>query len=175
MVDAPSTEELETAHALENDDRVPGRPEMTAFRQRLRLHQSRWRESNGHPIGSQPIVPQRGKPWRLLGSRLPLAYAEETGANFLTPAALEAARLRVATKEPRQSFDRRRFWADLLWPASMAVNLLGDLAADDRLADRAARAWWPDAPGTVAAVRFTHSPGWLDPEYLNSLREFDAA
>jgi hypothetical protein len=27
----------------------------------------------------------------------------------------------------------------------------------------------------VSAVRFTHSPGWLDPAYLNSLRAFDAA
>ncbi len=33
----------------------------------------------------------------------------------------------------------------------------------------------PDAPGTISEVRFTHSPGWLDPEYLNSLRAFDAA
>ena len=35
--------------------------------------------------------------------------------------------------------------------------------------------WWPDAPGTVAEVRFAHSPGRFDPSYLNSLRAFDAA
>lgn len=173
-VNVPSDEELEAAHALERDDRVPGRPEMTAFRQRLRLHQSRWRESNGHPIGTQPILPKPGKPSRPLGSRLPVDYAEETGANFLTPAAFEVARARVETKEPRQSFDRQRWWADLLWSPSMAVNLFGDLAADLQRADRAVHAWWPDAPGRVCGVRFTHSPGWLDPEFLNSLREFDA-
>ncbi|MFL5767243.1 MAG: PGN_0703 family putative restriction endonuclease [Actinomycetota bacterium] len=172
---APSEEELEAAHALENDDRVSGRPEMTAFRRRLRLHQSRWRESKGYPIGTQPIVPKPGKASRPLGSRLPVDYAEETGENFLSRKALDAARARVATKEPRQSFDRQRFWADLLWSPSMAVNLFGDLAADLRVADRAVHAWWPDAPGTVSAVRFVHSPGWFDPEYLNSLREFDAA
>jgi hypothetical protein len=171
---APSEAELSAAHALERDDRVGGRPEMTAFRQRLRLHQSRWREARGHPAGTQPIVPKEGKPSRRLGSRLPLEYAEETGANFLTPAALEVARERVATKEPRQSFDRQRWWADLLWSPSMAVNLFGDLAADQRSADRAVRAWWPDAPGVVSSVRFTHSPGWWDPEFLNSLRQFDA-
>jgi hypothetical protein len=171
---APSERELEAADALERDDRVPGRPEMTAFRQRLRLHQSRWREAKGYPIGTQPIVPKPGKPSRPLGSRLPVDYAEETGANFLTPAALEAARARVSTKEPRQSFDRQRLWADLLWSPSMAVNLFGDLAADLARADRAVHAWWPDAPGRVSAIRFTHSPGWLDPEFLNSLREFDA-
>jgi hypothetical protein len=171
---APSEEELEAADALERDDRVPGRPEMTAFRERLRLHQSRWREENGHPIGTQPIVPKPGKPSRSLGSRLPVDYAEETGANFLTPAAVEVARARVAIKESRQSFDRQRWWADLLWSPSLAVNLFGDLAADLARADRAVHAWWPDAPGRVSAVRFVHSPGWLDPAFLNSLREFDA-
>ena len=75
---APSEEELEAADALERDDRVPGGPEMTAFRQRLRLHQSRWREAKGHPIGTQPIVPKPGKPSRPLGSRLPVDYAAET-------------------------------------------------------------------------------------------------
>jgi hypothetical protein len=173
-LNAPSEAELSAAHALERDDHVGGRPEMTAFRQRLRLHQSRWRETRGHPPGTQPIVPKEGKPSRPLGSRLPLEYAEETGANFLTPAALEVARTRVATKEPKQSFDRQRWWADLLWSPSMAVNLFGDLAADQRSADRAVHAWWPDAPGVVSGVRFTHSPGWWGPEFLNSLRQFDA-
>jgi hypothetical protein len=57
----------------------------------------------------------------------------------------------------------------------MALNLFGDLAADLDLADRAIHSWWADAPGTVSEVRFAHSPGWLDPAYLNSLRAFDAA
>ena len=49
------------------------------------------------------------------------------------------------------------------------------LAADLGLADRAVHTWWPDAPGTVSDVRFAHSPGRLDPAYLNSLRAFDVA
>jgi hypothetical protein len=57
----------------------------------------------------------------------------------------------------------------------MAFNLFGDLAADLGRADRAVHAWWPDAPGTVCEGRFAHSPGWLDPAYLNNLRAFDAA
>ena len=51
---------------------------MTEFRRRLRYHQARWREANGHPIGTQPIVPRPGKPVRPVGSRLPLDYARET-------------------------------------------------------------------------------------------------
>ena len=172
----PSKQELEAAHCWEADDRVPRRPEMTEFRRRLRYHQSRWREAQGHPIGSQPIAPRPdGGPARLVGSRLQLAYARETGANFLTADALAAARARTSVIEPHQSFDHQRLWADLLSSAAMAFNLFGELAADLRLADRAVHTWWPDAPGTVREVRFAHSPGRFDPAYLNSLRAFDVA
>jgi hypothetical protein len=170
-----SRRKLEIAHCWETDDRVAGRPEMTDFRRRLRYGQARWRESKGHPIGSQPIVPRRGTRSRPVGSRLPLAYAKETGANFVSPGALDAARARTAIVEPHQSFDHQRLWADLLWSPTMAFNLFGDLRADLELADRGVHTWWPDAPGTVSDVRFAHSPGRFDPAYLNSLRAFDAA
>jgi PD-(D/E)XK nuclease superfamily protein len=162
--------ELEAAHCWEAEDRVPGRPAMTEFRRRLRLHQARWREARGHPIGTQPIVPKPGKPARPLGNRLPLDYARETGANLVTPAALAAARARSAHAEPRQSFDHQRLWADLLWSPALAFNLFADVDGDRLVASR-----WPDAPGAVREVRFVHSPGWLDAAYLNSLRAFDAA
>src|SRR5262245_6751278 len=148
---------------------------MTEFRRAVRYHQARWREAKGHPIGSQPIVPRQGKPSRLVGSRLPLVSAKETGANFVTPSALDAARARTSVIEPHQSFDHQRLWADLLWAPALAFNVFGDLAADLGLADRAVHTWWPDAPGTVCDVRFAHSPGRFDPAYLNSLRAFDAA
>ena len=164
---------LEAAHCWENDDRVPGPPELTEFRRLARLRQARWREEQGHPAGTQPLVPR--KPSRPVGSRLPLEYARETGANFVTPRALAAARARTAAAEPHQTVVHQRFWADLLWSPALAVNLFGDLAADLSCADRAVHTWWPDAPGTVVAVRFAHSPGRLDPEYLNSLRAFDVA
>jgi hypothetical protein len=142
----------------------------------MRYAQARWREANGHPVGTQPIVPKGGgKPARLVGSRLPLDYGRETGANFLTAGALATARARTSFVERHQSFDHQRLWADLLWSPTMAFNLLGEAAADLALADRAVHAWWPDAPGTVCDVRFAHSPGRFDPEYLNSLRAFDAA
>jgi hypothetical protein len=176
MPEAPPRRELEAAHCWEEGDRVPGRPEMTDFRRRSRYHQARWREDHGHPIGTQPIVPRPGGgSARLVGSRLPLDYARETGASFVTAAAFAAARARTSVTEPHQSFDHQRLWADLLWSPAMAFNLFGDLAADHGLADRAVHAWWSDAPGAVRDVRFAHSPGWLDPSYLNSLRAFDVA
>ena len=175
MGEALSKQDLEAAHCWEATDRVARRPEMTDFRRRLRYHQARWREANGHPIGSQPIAPKPGDAGRLVGSRLPLDYARETGANFLTPGALDAARARTSVTEPHQSFDHQRLWADLLWSPALAFNLFGDLAAGLGLAGRAVHAWWPDTPGTVSEIRFTHSPGWLDPAYLNNLRAFDVA
>lgn len=170
----PTQQELEAAFCWERDDEVPRRPEMTAFRRRYRLHQARWRERHGHPIGSQPIAP-KGKPSRPVGSRLPLDYAHETGASFVTPGALAAVRQRMSVVEPHQSVDHQRIWADLLWSPALAFNLFGDLAADLDLAGRAVHTWWPDAPGKVTELRLAHSPGWLDPAYLNSLRAFDAA
>jgi hypothetical protein len=143
---------------------------MTEFRRGLRLHQARWREAHGLPIGSQPIVPKPGKGTRPVGSRLPLDYARESGANFVTAGALAAARERTSQVEPHQSFDHQRLWADLLWSPALAFNLFGEVDGD-RLVER----WWPDAPGAVREVRFVHSPGWLDPAYLKSLRAFDAA
>jgi hypothetical protein len=148
---------------------------MTDFRRRLRLHQARWCEANGYPIGSQPIVPRPGGSVRLVGSCLPLAFARDTGATFLTAAAHEAAKARTSVIEPHQSFDHQRLWADLLSSVSMSFNLFGDLAADLGLADRAVHTWWPDVPGTVGGVRFAHSPGRLDPAWLGNLVAFDVA
>ena len=172
---ALSKQELEAAHCWEEEDRVPKRPDMTDFRRRLRYQQAQWREAHGHPIGSQPIAPRAGEVRRPVGSRFPLVYARKTGANFLTPGALDAARARTSMTEPHQSFDHQRLWADLLWSPTMGFNLFGDLAADLALADRAVHKWWPDAPGKVSEVRFAHSPGWLDRAYLGNLIAFDVA
>ena len=161
-------QELEAAHCWEAVDRVR-HPAMTDFRRSLRYHQARWREANGHPIGSQPMVPKSGAAIRLVGSRLPLDYARETGANFLTSGTLAAARARESITEPHQSFDHQGLWADLLSSTALSFNLFGDLAADLGLADRAVHTWWPDTPGTVSDVRFAHSPGRLDAAYTGNL------
>jgi hypothetical protein len=165
-------EELEAAHCWVDSDRVPGRPEMTEFRRAVRHHHAIWREAHGYPMGTQRTRP--GQPLLPVGSRLDLDFARESGATFLTAKALAAARDRTSFVEAHQSFDHQGFWADLLSSEALAVNLFGDLAADPGRADRAVRAWWPDAPGRVREVRFAHSPGRFDPTYSNSLRAFDA-
>lgn len=172
VVVAASREELEAAHCWLDHDRVPGRAEVTEFRRAVRYHNAIWRELKGHPIGTHRNRP--GTPPRLVGSRLALDFARESGATFLTPRAVAAARVRTSFVEPHQMFDHQGFWADLLSSEALAVNLFGDLAADLDRADRAVHTWWPAAPGRVTDVRFAHSPGRFDPDYSNSLRCFDA-
>ncbi len=175
MTVTPTRPELEAAHCWEPEDAVPHGPVMTEFRRRTRLRQARWREAHGHPIGSQPHRPRPGAGSRPVGSRLELAYAQATGANLVTANARDAARARTSMVERNQSFDHQRLWADLLSSEALAFSLFGDLAADHVLADRALHAWWPDVPGRVSDVRFAYSPGRLEPAWLNSLRDFDAA
>ena len=148
---------------------------MTAFRQATRYHQAKWREAKGHPVGTQPIAPRPSDRARLVGSRVPLDYGRETGANFVTAAARDAARSRASTPEPRQTFDHQRLWADLLSSVALAFNLFGDLAADHHLATEAVRSWWPSARGAVHDIRFAHSPGRWDPSFTANLRVFDVA
>jgi hypothetical protein len=175
MIRAPTREELEAAACWEPGDVIARRPAMTAFLQAARLHQARWRTEHDLPIGSQPYVPRPGDDGRPVGSRIPLDFGLETGANLVTDTAREAARQRMSIVEREQSIDRQRLWADLLSSEALAFNLFGDLAADTRRADRLVRSWFPDAPGRVSEVRFLHSPGRLDPQWLNSLRQFHAA
>jgi len=174
-VTPPTREELEAAACWDPSDVVPKRPAMTEFRQRSRLHHAQWRTARGYPVGTQPFTPRPGVDARPVGNRVPLAFGRRTGATFVTAAALAAARARMAVVEREQSIDHQRLWADLLSSEGLAFNLFGDLWADHRRADRAVHAWWPDAPGRVSELRFLHSPGRLDPEWLNSLRFFDTA
>ncbi len=163
------------ADCWEADDRVARRPRMTSFRRAARLQQARWREAEGHPVGTQPIRPRPGASSRLVGSRLPFEYAVRTGANFVTPPALDAVRDRISRVESHQSIDRQRLWADLVWSTPLAFNLFGEVAFDVGLADHLVHTWFPDAPGTVRDVRFLYSPGRLDVGYLNSFRDFAVA
>ncbi len=175
MAVEPSRAELEAAHCWLTDDHVPKRPEMTAYRRRMRLHQARWREAHGHPIGSQPLIPQTGKPSQPVGNRLPVDYARTTGATFLTSAAHDAAtfRLSATAKEPHQSLDAQRTWSDLLWPTAFSFNLFGELAAKPERLARYAEVTelsgefgtgWLDA---VNATELIHI--WLEHLLLNSM------
>lgn len=177
LLTKPVTEAaLKNHHCWENVDRVSGDPETTKFKRTARLLQSFWRESEGLPIGSQPMKPTKDRPGRPLGSRIDLPVARESGANFLTDNVRYAAEHRLAHPQPHQTLDVDRLYCDLLSSMPMCFNLFGELWADLALADKAVHTWWPDTPGRVSAVEFEWSPGRSRKgEYLENRSAFDVA
>lgn len=178
MTDAPTRAgytdaAAKAAHCWFNVDRVAGDPATTAWKRRARWGQAQWRESRGYGAGFEPY---RGGPDATpVGSRLELAFARVSGANFVTPGALSAVRARLAAPEPFQMLKEERLFADLLSSMPLCFNLFGDLAGDGEGARRAIRAWWPDAPSGAVRVRFEHSPGRRDPLFLGNQSAFDVA
>ncbi len=83
---------------------------------------------------------------------MPLDDARTTGANLITPAALQAARARTSVVERHQSFDHERLWADLLSSEALAFNLFGGLAQDLSTATTLVESWFSDAPGPTTAT-----------------------
>jgi len=174
--DTISTAELSARFCFEPVDRVGRDPETTAFKQRARLHQAVWREFHSLPIGTQPTRPKPGKSSRPLGSRIEIHHAHATGANFLTDAAREAVRHRLANPEPKQTLNVDRLYADMLSSMPMCFNLFGPVSQDVKAANAAVSRWWPDAPGSVQAVRFEWSPGRQVPgRFLENRSAFDVA
>lgn len=154
-------------------DRVSGDAVTTGWRRRARFRQACWREERGYPIGFNPY---RGGPQAAaVGSRLELDFARASGANFLSPAIVAAVRSRLANPEQYQTLNEERLWADLLSSMPLCFNLFGELVEDAIAAARAVRAWWPDAPSGSVDVRFEHSPGRCDPEFLGNKSAFDVA
>lgn len=173
-------DELGEFDALEKVDAVSGEADVAAFKRRARLHQSQWREKRSIPPGSHPMRRVDDKHFRkhprILGSRIELDRAYALGENFISTAALEAVRFRLAAKEPHQTLDADRLYSDLLSSMPMCFNLFGDLHADPGLATAAVRAWWPDTPGEVSAVRFEWSPQRATPgRFLGNRSAFDVA
>ena len=161
---------------LESVDFVRGDPETTNFKRRARLHQSQWRERLGIASGTQPMRPTSKNPGRYIGSRIALDRAYERSENFISHAALEAAKYRVAYKEPHQMLNVDRLYSDLLSSMPMCFNLFGNLHADLTLADKAIKTWWPDTPGKVSAVRFEWSPLRNTPgKFLGKRSAFDVS
>lgn len=137
------------------------------FQRRARLLQALWREARGLPIGAKTS----GDP---IGSRIPLRFAKESFANFLTDAAKNAARAELATAGDGAGklIAEDRLLANLLSSQPLCFNLFGELQADRGLATRVFRELYPDRIGEVTAVRFEHSPGRGDPHYTGDRSAF---
>lgn len=160
-----------TGHCWFDVDRVPGDPDTTDWKRRARFQQAQWRATRGYAIGSQPYG--GGDDATPIGSRLDLAFARSSGANFLTAAVREAVNARLAQPEQHQTIQPERLWADLLSSMPLCFNLFGELKGE--AAARFLRSWCPEVPAGAAAVRFEHSPGRRNPEFLGNQSAFDCA
>jgi hypothetical protein len=169
--------QMTTVPILEDVDRVPGRPEITAWRRAARLHQHLWREQHGWPVGAQRRPARLGGGTRSIGSLVDDEVAREKGTNFLHPSALDAAIERVSHPQPFQTLDESALFADLLNPTALACNLFGELWADGALAVSALERWFRDAAGRDerCTVQFDWSPGRRNRRWIDDTTAFDAA
>jgi hypothetical protein len=137
------------------------------FRRRARILQSMWRAERGYEAGEYS--------GRKLGSRLPEDWAECTLSNYLTDTIREVVRCEV--EDPLRSrgklCGKPRIFNDLLSSQPLCFNLFGELQQDLRLATEVLRLLAADRVDRVTAIKFEHSPGRGDREYLGDRSAFD--
>lgn len=137
------------------------------FKRRARVLQSMWREGQGYPMGKH-----RGRP---LGSRLPMPWAEETLANYLTSTIRQVVRNEVLNQEPgaERLFQTPRIFDNLLSSQPLCFNLFGELQKDPALATAVMRTLVPERVARVTRIGFEYSPGRGDPRYTGDKSAFD--
>jgi hypothetical protein len=143
-----------------------------AFQRRARILQSMWRVEQGYPIGERGDSGLR----RPLGSRLPMPWAKETLANYLTEIIRQVVRAEVlaAPKDgQRKLFSRPRIFDDLLSSQPLCFNLFGELQQDLTLASAVFRDLALGRVAEVTDIAFEHSFGRGDLRYTEDSSAFD--
>ena len=161
------------AHCWFAVDRVPGDEATTAWKRLARFRQAHWRAALELAAGSHPY--EGGKAAKRVGSRIQLDLARESAANFLSAGALAAVHARLEAPEKHQMLSENRLWADLLSSMPLCFNMFGSLVWNQAAAQRMVQRCWPDLPAGHVRVRFEHSPGRCDPEFLGNKTAFDVA
>jgi hypothetical protein len=111
---------------LENVDK-------SSFQRSARLLQSIWRVEHEYEMGQVPN--KHGSP-RLIGSRLPMPWAQESLANYLTENIRDVVRSEVLdpVKSKGKLYGKPRIFNDLLSSQPLCFNLFGELSQDLQLA-----------------------------------------
>lgn len=137
------------------------------FQAELRLRQSLWREAAELPCGDN-----RGRP---LGSRLPMPYARETLANYLTARIRDVVRHEVLDPDRARGklFGKPRIFDNLLSSQPLCFNLFGELSSDLDAASAVFAKAFPERVHRVARMDFEWSPGRDDARYLANRSAFD--
>ena len=156
-------------HSLESVDK-------SDFQRQARILQSLWRQEQGIPPGEHRWKTQDGViRTRPLGSRLPMPWAQESLANFLTDKIREEVRSEVIDQKNSAGklFGKPRIFNDLLSSQPLCFNLFGELANDLPLASIMVNDFTGGRFSVVVAISFEHSPGRGDPRYLEDRSAFD--
>lgn len=136
-----------------------------SWQQRLRLGQALWREAKGYPL-----TEYRGEK---RGNHVDAEYAAETMCNFLSPAAMKAARDELDRSVPDRMMIESRMLGNLLSSQPLCFNLFADLAADLDLASEWGRLMWPGRVERITNIGYEYSPGRGDERYLGNKTAFD--
>ena len=141
------------------------------FQRRARVLQAIWREERGMECGIH--VGSRGS--RPLGSRLPMPWAKDTLANYLTDRIREVVKNEVC--DPKASagklFMKPRIFDDLLSSQPLCFNLFGELKNDLRPLSAVVSDLTGGRFSEVTSVEFEYSPGRGNPRYLDDRSAFD--
>jgi len=156
---------IELARRYHAHEKVDGTGD--TFQRRARILQSMWREGMGYGVGMH-----RGRP---LGSRLPMPWARESLANFLTDGIRDVVREEVLDPVGSRGklYGRPRIFDDLLSSKPLAFNAFGELRRHLDLATAILRELSGGRIGEVTGIDFEHSPGRGDLAYIGDRSAFD--
>lgn len=142
------------------------RSDRNDFQRRARILQSIWRDEKGYPMGEHA-----GRP---LGSRLPMPWAREEMANYLTKEIGKLVEKEVETaNETGKFYAQPRIFNELLSSQPLCFNLFGELSTH---LDDASKVFAGLTGGRVARVtdiKFEHSPGRRNNRYTGDRSAFD--
>lgn len=164
-------------------DVIKGDPAATSWRQAARRHQAEWRMARGLPVGLVTVPRTKAQKEaglearaRTIGSRIAADHARANNSNFLNDAVVAAVEARLRSRQPHETLDTTRLYADLLSSMPMCFNLFGPLHGDPDSAAKVVAAWFPDVSisGAPVTVGFEWSPGRRDPAFLGDRTAFDA-
>lgn len=132
------------------------------FASQARLLQSMWRIEQGYDFENY-------------GNFLPVDFAKQTGANYLTASIFELVKHEVAhAQQEGKVISAPRIWNNLLSSQPLAFNLFGELKLDTSLASSLFKSLYPVLDiVTVTNISFEHSPGRRNLKYTGDSSAFD--
>lgn len=136
------------------------------FQRQARILQSIWREEQQYPFGKHQDQP--------LGSRLPMPWAKETLANYLTANIRQVVLYEIQNKNlSGKLFAEPRIYNNLLSSQPLCFNLFAELQQDLNLATAVFRKLTSDRVSQVTGIEFEHSPGRGNARYTGDKSAFD--